>query len=284
MGVIYKIYNDINDKVYIGQTVRTMDRRWKEHLNAAQGANRNTALYNAMRKYGIESFHIEMVKECSEKELDYYEEYYIKQFNSLVPNGYNMTTGGDKGKKLDYDEVVRIYFECNQNEAEVLRKYGIHPAITCYILKEKGYTPQKNYEKQGVPYYECDADNNIIRKFNNAYELATTYQDLGITVAGLHNYIGHQLNNRQKSYKSKYFCRVYDYDNYKMHDHKTHNVYKKVQCIETGMIFEKIVDAARWVKEQYPEYKGSVDTIASNISKSINHNHSSYKHNWKFIS
>lgn len=283
MGIIYKIYNDINDKVYIGQTARTMERRWKEHLNAAKGAERDTVLYNAMRKYGIEHFHITMIRECLESELNHYEELYIKSYNSLIPNGYNMTLGGEKGKKLDYDDVIQKYFECGQNEAEVYRRYGIHPSTTAYILKEKNYTPQPNYIKQGVEYYECDVNNNIIGYFNNATEIAEKYKDLDITVAGIHNYIAHQLNERQKSYKGKYFCRVYDYDLYKTRTHKGHKGYKPVQCIETGMEFEKLADAARWVLDTYPEYKGSIDTIAANISKAIRNSHNSYKHSWKFI-
>lgn len=283
MGVIYKIYNDINDKVYIGQTIRTADRRWKEHLNAAKKGERGTILYDAMRKYGIENFHMEVVRECDEDMLDYYENLYIKNYNSLTPNGYNMTTGGEKGKKLNYDEVVKLYFECNQNEAEVYRKYGIAPSTIGYILKEKGITPEPNYVKQGVEYYECDADNNIIKHFNNAHEIEEEYKDLGITVEGIHNYIGHQINELQKTYKGKYFCRVYDYEVYKTRCHKGHKGYKAVKCLETGMEFEKLADAARWIKEEYPEYKGSIDTIAANISKSINHNHSSYKYNWKFL-
>ena len=37
MGYIYKIINDINDKIYIGQTIRTIEERWKEHLKESNG-------------------------------------------------------------------------------------------------------------------------------------------------------------------------------------------------------------------------------------------------------
>ena len=284
MGAIYKIYNDVNDKVYIGQTVRTAERRWAEHKNAAiNELYRETILYNAMRKYGVDKFHMIVIRECDESELDYYEELYINAYNSLAPNGYNMTTGGEKGKKLDYDDVVKKYFECGQNETEVQRRYGIQRSTVAYILKEKGYTPQPNYIKQGIEYYECDADNNIIGHFNNAMEIVEKYKDLDMTVAGIHNYIAHQMNERHKSYRGKYFCRVYDYDIYKTRNHKGHRGYKPVCCIETGMEFEKLADAARWVLKTYPEYQGSIDTIAANISKAIKNNHNSYKHSWKFI-
>jgi group I intron endonuclease len=58
MGFIYKITNDINDKVYIGQTVATIEHRWKQHLRAAFIDNVGSHLYHAMRKYGQEHFFV----------------------------------------------------------------------------------------------------------------------------------------------------------------------------------------------------------------------------------
>jgi hypothetical protein len=56
MAFIYKIINDINDKVYIGKTVKTIKVRWQQHLlqerkNKTQANKR--ALYSAMNKYGV---------------------------------------------------------------------------------------------------------------------------------------------------------------------------------------------------------------------------------------
>ena len=57
-GYIYKIINDVNDKVYIGQTVRTIETRWIQHKSSTKTKSDNLAIHNAMNKYGIENFDI----------------------------------------------------------------------------------------------------------------------------------------------------------------------------------------------------------------------------------
>lgn len=100
MGYIYKIYNSINGKIYIGQTVHEIDIRFKQHVNAAKRNNKsNIALYNAMNKYGSENFYIEMIEQCNNEQLDEREIYWISFYNSYN-EGYNMTLGGDGGKTI----------------------------------------------------------------------------------------------------------------------------------------------------------------------------------------
>lgn len=92
--IIYKITNDINDKVYIGQTIQTVHKRWKKHLRDSKNGS-IYALHNAIRKYGVEHFHIEQIDiACTKEELDTKEKYWIAKFNSISPNGYNMVEGG----------------------------------------------------------------------------------------------------------------------------------------------------------------------------------------------
>ena len=115
-GYIYIIKNTINDKVYIGQTSRNIYCRWKQHINAAlRGENQGVVLYNAMRKYGTENFYFEQIEECNLKEIDDREIYWIQQYNSLTPNGYNVRHGGeDVGRKEIYkiddnNNIVGLY-------------------------------------------------------------------------------------------------------------------------------------------------------------------------------
>ena len=87
---IYKITNLINNKIYIGQTVRTIKQRFNEHCG-----NQNSTISNAIRKYGKENFKVEVINEFNTiDELNFFEEYYISLFNSLAPHGYNINTGG----------------------------------------------------------------------------------------------------------------------------------------------------------------------------------------------
>lgn len=93
--IIYKITNDINGKQYIGQTIRKLSTRWNCHVyNANNGSN--YALHKAMRKYGVEHFHVEQIDVASSKEeLNEKEKYWIAKLNTLSPNGYNLVEGGN---------------------------------------------------------------------------------------------------------------------------------------------------------------------------------------------
>lgn len=96
--IIYKITNMLNGKIYIGQTTRTLEQRWREHCSTCSGC---TYLHNAITKYGKENFQVEQIDVAlDQKELNYKEQYYIAYFSSLAPNGYNLETGGGSGKQL----------------------------------------------------------------------------------------------------------------------------------------------------------------------------------------
>ncbi len=95
-GVIYKITNKLNGVEYIGQTIGSLKKRFNRHYNESSCPYINKAL----RKYGKENFKIDIIDECnSQKELNYREEYYIKVYDTLSPNGYNLSPGGDNGIK-----------------------------------------------------------------------------------------------------------------------------------------------------------------------------------------
>ena len=98
MTGIYKINNLIHGKVYIGQSIN-ISKRWYEHKYKAFNQNDrsyNSALHSAFRKYGIQNFTFEVIEECDENKLDDLEIKYIKEYDSLVPNGYNILSGGQK--------------------------------------------------------------------------------------------------------------------------------------------------------------------------------------------
>lgn len=95
MGTIYKISNDINDKLYIGQTIQELRYRWAEHKRDAKKLER--PLYRSMRKYGLDHFFIEAIELNVPKEkLDEREIYWIAYYDSFN-NGYNLTPGGNPG-------------------------------------------------------------------------------------------------------------------------------------------------------------------------------------------
>jgi group I intron endonuclease len=95
--IIYKITNEVNGKVYIGQTIRSIKKRWWEHKDDMSKSE--LPLYRAMRKYGVDNFTIEEIDGANSKsELNYKEVHYMYKFNSLDKNsGYNLRMGGSNG-------------------------------------------------------------------------------------------------------------------------------------------------------------------------------------------
>lgn len=122
--IIYKITNLKNNKVYIGQTRQTLKQRLQRHFSRAKNEFKfNYCLCNAIRKYGKNSFVAEVIDIADSKErLDELEIYWINKYNSLTPNGYNMTSGGggtssythtDETKEIMSKKKRGMYFKEN---------------------------------------------------------------------------------------------------------------------------------------------------------------------------
>lgn len=94
--IIYKISNTVTSKLYIGLTSVSLKERWTNHKSNAKNPQKYTsALYAAIRKYGIENFQIEQIDTAvTLEELNIKEQTYIKALNTLAPNGYNLDNGG----------------------------------------------------------------------------------------------------------------------------------------------------------------------------------------------
>lgn len=88
---IYKITNIVNNKVYIGQTIQNVQKRFRRHINDAVSNKLNTHFCNAVRKYGKENFIIEAIDNAqTQAELNKKEQYYIEKYNSTNSDyGYN---------------------------------------------------------------------------------------------------------------------------------------------------------------------------------------------------
>jgi group I intron endonuclease len=97
MGYIYKITNINTNKCYIGETIQAPNKRWKDHKSAIKRDGGCKALKSAIKKYGLDSFKFEVIIICFDEDRLIYEKEYIKKYNSLVPNGYNILAGGQEG-------------------------------------------------------------------------------------------------------------------------------------------------------------------------------------------
>ena len=112
-GYVYMIYNDVNDKVYIGETLQKITTRFKQHIQKAFDENRkyDGHLFRAIRKYGKEHFFVKEIDKVTgldrnkvKEEIQRLEVFYISKYDSCK-NGYNCDFGGGKGMKLASEET-----------------------------------------------------------------------------------------------------------------------------------------------------------------------------------
>ena len=93
-GIVYLATNLLNGKQYVGQTMRTLLRRMAAHV--ASTANHPFA--NALRKYGLKGFKIEVIDQARTfMALNRKEIFWIKHYDCVAPKGYNLTYGGEGG-------------------------------------------------------------------------------------------------------------------------------------------------------------------------------------------
>lgn len=98
MYYIYCIVNSVSGSMYIGQTSNSISRRYYEHKHNAYVLGKKTKLYDAMRKYGENTFYVVELDVLSTKDLANLSEIdHITECKNIGINLYNMTTGGDGG-------------------------------------------------------------------------------------------------------------------------------------------------------------------------------------------
>lgn len=147
---IYKITNLKNDKVYIGQSI-DVEKRFIRHRNTA--FNKNSPeyvypLYQAIRKYGLDSFKFEVVEICSKKELNDKEIFYIQKYNSTNRNfGYNQVDGGNVAKygklsQTQVDEIKQLLSSSKLLIKDIAKKFNVHENTIININTGKTWTEE----------------------------------------------------------------------------------------------------------------------------------------------
>lgn len=129
---IYKFTNKLTGEVYIGQS-KNIYKRYINHKNRYDHdkiGREDTYFHRMLRHYGFENFDFDVVEECTAEELNKKERYYISVFNSLYPNGYNISRGGYDSvyKKIDSKKLKTIFVDLKENklsEAEIAEKNNV---------------------------------------------------------------------------------------------------------------------------------------------------------------
>lgn len=95
-GIVYLLIDGTNDMEYVGQTRHSLEKRFKEHKR-----HKKYYIGNAINQHGEDMFVKVILKVCySPEELSYWERHFIKSRDTMAPNGYNLTEGGERDFRM----------------------------------------------------------------------------------------------------------------------------------------------------------------------------------------
>jgi group I intron endonuclease len=179
MGFIYLITCKIDGKLYVGQTINTVEDRWAEHLSKGrqmiyhqdsdperlrkQGILQSH-LYRAMAIHGLDNFSIEELEECTDEELNDKEAYWIETLDTLAPKGYNLMTGG--GSNGQHSEVTKKRIsqtkQLNVDNTRNPKLEGLPPYVSYR------YNPAKGGEMIRINKHpKCPGKNFLVKEYGS---------------------------------------------------------------------------------------------------------------------
>lgn len=204
MSYIYKITNDINNKIYVGKTEFSIEKRFKEHCSDAfRDRNEKRPLYAAMRKYGIEHFKVELIEETKNPEER--EIYWIKYFNGYT-QGYNATKGGE-GKKLYDHEAIISRLKEHPYPCDIAEEFGccrdlVYDLSKKYNIKIKYKSNERMKEILRKTISAYTKQGKFVKRFSSTVEAANWCFEQGKCAAlnsGVRSHISEAANGRRKS-------------------------------------------------------------------------------------
>ena len=155
-------------KCYVGQTKHEVMKRWRQHINEANYKQDHScrALNNAIKKYGPDDFQVITLIECDDSELNDEEIRLIEEKETLYPNGYNLTRGGQNGC-VYYSEELRQ--KISDNHRKFTHDDFELPRYVRYLCEEKKEGFRVNIPNKKA-YLFTASNLTICEKYNLAME------------------------------------------------------------------------------------------------------------------
>ena len=162
-GCIYRLTNLITKRAYIGKTVNFKQRMGQHKHRSKKG---KTYLYNSINRHGWENFKKEIIiDDVPEEDLSNLEISYIEVENTMFPQGYNLTLGGEGSNGFKHTEEARE--KCRQ--ATILRaanRNRIGSVTFAKIFnKFRAVGPGPDYKSIGY-YFTREKAEQSLRQFN----------------------------------------------------------------------------------------------------------------------
>jgi len=170
------ITNKIDGKKYIGQTIeKDINERWKGHFKKSSNCR---YLKNALDKYGKDNFHFSIICICFDSDCDKYENDYMKKYNTIVPNGYNLREAGNNGNhnqetKNKIANSVTLYYSkfTDEEKLKYKEKYtGINGSMFGKTHTEESKEKMRNNIKNKKKINCYNLENELICTFRSIME------------------------------------------------------------------------------------------------------------------
>jgi predicted GIY-YIG superfamily endonuclease len=177
-GKVYKITNNVNKKIYIGITTKSLSTRFQGHKHKC--LNGGTSKFSvALRLIGSENFKIKLISTTnSKKVLRKLENNYINKYNSII-DGYNTLPGGSslggkngivvKYKGKTYYSITELARHLKVSPSTLIKRIKVGTPLNNPILPTHG----KSIEYEGITYPSISALSKKVglTVFNTRYRL-----------------------------------------------------------------------------------------------------------------
>ena len=205
MSFIYKITNDINNKVYVGKTAFSIEKRFKEHCkDAFKNISEQRPLYSAMRKYGIEHFKIEQIEECDNDLASDREAYWIGVYQAYS-KGYNATLGGEGKFLYNHDQIASRLIE-HPYPKDVADEFGCCKDTVTAIAHSRNIPikncSQEKFQSISKKIICYDLKDNFVKEFNSTVAAASWCYEQGYCKtlnSGVRAHISECANGKRKT-------------------------------------------------------------------------------------
>ena len=192
MGTIYKITNLVNNKIYIGQTVNSINHRFNQHINSAMHFKGCPYLGKAIRRYGVDNFIVDALEENIPIDLlNDREIYWINYYKSNNKDyGYNLTRGGNLtciAMSEEDENLINQLWDSGKTVGYIAKttSHSIN-AIDRVLSKNSNYSVSESFKRgsaKAISVCQYDLLGVFISKFNTLAEAAIAvngnYQSIG---------------------------------------------------------------------------------------------------------